>query len=124
MLNRQGCRNLVKRLSGRAIELTDIHFAAVENRSIILRMCNNLRDIFLNARQLRSGLAVIETMLALAPESPDEIKQTAWLYHELGRRSEALEAIELYSELRPELEEGEDLEEWSDNIRRVQAQLN
>ena len=124
VLNRQGCRNLVKRLSGRAVELTDLHFAAVENRSIILRMCNNLRDIFLNARQLTNGLAVIETILALAPESPEEIKQTAWLYHELGQRAKALEAIEHYSELHPETEEGEDLDEWSENIRRVQAQLN
>ena len=124
VLNRQGCRNLVKRLHGRTIELTDLHFAAVENRSIILRMCNNLRDVFLSARQLRPGLEVVKTMLALAPESAEEIKQTAWLYHELGQRGKALEAIEQYNELHPEPEEGEDLGAWSENIRRAQAQLN
>jgi regulator of sirC expression with transglutaminase-like and TPR domain len=124
VLNRQGCRNLVKRLSGRPVELTDLHFAAVENRSIVLRMCNNLRDIFLSSRQLRQGLEVIRTMLALAPDSAEEIKQTAWLYHELGQRGKALEAIEMYNHLHPEPEEGEDLETWSENIRRAQAQLN
>jgi regulator of sirC expression with transglutaminase-like and TPR domain len=124
VLNRQGCRNLVKKLSGRQVELTDLHFAAVENRSIILRMCNNLRDIFLCARQFRPALEVIRTMLALAPDSAEEIKQTAWLYHELGQRGKALEAIELYNELRPEQTEGEQLGAWSDNIRRAQAQLN
>ncbi len=124
VLNRQGCKNLVKRLRGRTVELTDLDFAAVENRSIILRMCNNLRDIFLSARQFRPGLEVIKTMLALAPESAEEIKQTAWLYHELGQRGKALEAIEIYNELHPEPEEGEDLEAWSENIRRAQAQLN
>ncbi len=124
VLNRQGCRNLVKRLSGRQIELTDLHFAAVENRTIVLRMCNNLRDIFLNARQLQPGLAVIETMLALAPDSPDEIRQTAWLNHELGRRAKALEAIEHYAQLCPDLEDADNLDEWTNNIRRVQAQLN
>jgi regulator of sirC expression with transglutaminase-like and TPR domain len=124
VLNRQGCRNLVKRLVGRPVELTDLHFAAVENRSIILRMCNNLRDIFLSARQLRPGLEVVRTMLALAPDSAEEIKQTAWLYHELGQRGKALDAIERYNELHPEPEEGEDLEAWTENIRRAQAQLN
>ncbi|MEZ5365223.1 MAG: transglutaminase-like domain-containing protein [Bryobacterales bacterium] len=124
VLNRQGCRNLVKRLSGRPVELTDLHFAAMDNRSIILRMCNNLRDIFLSSRQLSSGLEVIRTVLALAPDSAEEIKQTAWLYHELGQRGKALAAIEHYNELHPEPEEGEDLEAWSENIRRAQAQLN
>ena len=124
VMNRQGCRNLVKRLTGRPAELTDLHFAAVENRSIILRMCNNLRDIFLSSRQLRAGLTVIEIMLALAPDSPDEIKQTAWLHHELGERHKALEAMGRYRELCPEPEDGEDLDEWTENIRRTQAQLN
>jgi regulator of sirC expression with transglutaminase-like and TPR domain len=61
VLNRQGCTELVKTLHGRPVDLHDLHFAAVENRTIVLRMLNNLRAIYVSARRHRRALEVLET---------------------------------------------------------------
>ncbi len=124
LLNRQGCFELVRTLQGRSVELTDLHFAAVSDLHIVLRMCNNLRGVYLTSRRYRRALQVIETILALEPNSPDELKQRAWLNHELGRRKEALNDLEIYAALRPDGLDAEDVQTWIGNIRRTLAQLN
>ncbi len=124
VLNRQGCRELVKTLHGRPMELHDLHFAAVENRTIVLRMLNNLRAIYVNGRQHRRALEVLDAILALEPDSPEEVKQRAWVRHELGHRGAALRDLETYAGLRPEAEDAEQVQTWMNNLRRTLAHLN
>lgn len=124
VLNRQGCVELVKTLHGRPVELHDLHFAAVENRTIVLRMLNNLRAIYVHGRQHRRALEVLDAILALAPDSPEEVKQRAWVRHELGHRGAALRDLETYAGLRPEAEDAEQVQDWMNNLRRTLAHLN
>ena len=124
VLNQQGCRELVKTLHGRPVELHDLHFAAVENRSIVLRMLNNLRAIYVNGRQHRRALDVLDTILALEPDSPEEVKQRAWVQHELGHRGAALRDLERYAGLRPDAADAEQVQDWMNNLRRTLAHLN
>jgi len=124
VLNRQGCAELVKTLHGRPVELHDLHFAAVENRTIVLRMLNNLRAIYVNSRQHRRALEVLDAILALEPESPDEVKQRAWVRHELGHRGAALRDLETYAGLRPEAEDAQQVQDWMNSLRRTLAHLN
>lgn len=124
LLNKRGCSELVRTLNGRPVELTDLHFAAVSDQHIILRMCNNLRGIYLTSRQYRKALQVIELILALEPNSPDELKQRAWLNQELGHRKQALNDLEIYAALRPDGQDAQDVQKWIGNIRRTLARLN
>ena len=123
-LTRQGCRDLLKQLHGRPVELTDLHFAAVENRQIVLRMCENLRSIYLTNCEYHKALETVEIILALEPASAEDLKQRAWIKHELGRRNAALEDLEAYSAIRPDGQDSADVEAWMTNIRRTMAQLN
>ena len=124
VLNRQGCRELVKTLHGRPVDLHDLHFAAVENRTIVLRMLNNLRAIYVSGRQHRRALEVLDAILVLAPESPEEVKQRAWVRHELGHRGAALRDLETYAGLRPEAEDAQQVQDWMNSLRRTLAHLN
>lgn len=124
VLNRQGCAELVKTLHGRPVELHDLHFAAVENRSIVLRMLNNLRAIYVSNRQHRRALEVLDAILVLAPDSAEEVKQRAWVQHELGHRGAALRDLETYAGLRPEADDAEQVQDWMNNLRRTLAHLN
>ncbi|MBI1353114.1 MAG: tetratricopeptide repeat protein [Acidobacteria bacterium] len=124
VLNQQGCRELVKTLHGRPVDLHDLHFAAVENRSIVLRMLNNLRAIYLSARRHRLALEVLDTILALEPDSAEEIKQRAWVRYELGERGSALRDLERYVDLRPNGADAEQVQDWMNKLRRTLAHLN
>lgn len=124
ILDRASCRETVEEIQGREVELLDTHFAAVGKREIVLRICNNLRAIYLAARQHRKALAVVEAALALAPDSPEELKQRAWLHHELGKRAEAVRDLEAYLAAVPCAEDRDRVRRWIEAIRKNQAVLN
>ena len=123
-LTREGCRDMLKQLHGRPVELTDLHFAAVENRQIVTRMCSNLRSIYLTNCEYQKALETVEIILALAPNSAEDLKQRAWIKHELGQRNAALEDLEAYAAIRPDGQDSEEIQAWMTNIRRTMAQLN
>lgn len=124
MLNRQGCRRLVRQIHGHEVELNDLHFAAVDKRHIILRMAANLRDVYLSARQYRLGILFQEVLMAIGEEDPEDLRVRAWICSELGRRGEAIDDLEEYLELRPESPDAEETREMLLQLKRGRAMMN
>jgi len=124
MLNRQGCRRLVRQIHGHEVELNELHFAAVDKRHIILRMAANLRDVYLSTRQYRTGIIFQEVILRLGDGNAEDLRVRAWILSELNRRSEAIEDLEKYLELRPESPDSEETREMLLQLKRGQALMN
>ena len=124
MLNRQGCRRLVKQIHGEEIELSDLDFAALDVREIVIRMASNLRDVYLSTRQYRYGIVYHEVLMALGRDDPSELRVRAWILGELGRRREAIEDLEQYLEVRSEAADAEETREMLLHLKRGQALLN
>jgi regulator of sirC expression with transglutaminase-like and TPR domain len=123
ILNRQGCRRLIKTLHGRPVELRDLDFAACDKRSIVLRMCRNLRDVYLSTRQYRRGIEIVDAILALEPEDFEDLKVRAWINYELGRRKQSLDDLERYRAAGGGADL-EDVDRWERNLRQALAQMN
>jgi regulator of sirC expression with transglutaminase-like and TPR domain len=123
LLDQEGCRELVRAVRSDVI-LTARDFGAVDNRYVVLRMLNNLRGIYLNQRQFRKALGVMDMVLTLLPASADEFKQRAYLHHQLRQWSRARLDLEKYLDLRPEAEDGERVKKWVQTLRGRIAMLN
>lgn len=123
-LKRNQCQKWLRETLGRRVVLRERDFAAVDERYIIHRMLNNLRDIYLNSRRYRKGLEVLAMMRVLDPGSTEEIKQSAWLRYELGQHKQAREELERYLSLCPDAEDIDDVEKWILSLKRTQARLN
>jgi regulator of sirC expression with transglutaminase-like and TPR domain len=87
-------------------------------------MLNNLRAIYLNARQYQKALDIADLSLAVQPESPDEHKQRAALLLHLRRYSDAAAELSFYLEHSPEADDAEEVRETLANLRRTIAQMN
>ena len=124
MLNRQGCRRLLRQIHGRQVELTDLHFAAVNKRQIILRMATNLRDIYLSTRQFGVGVHYLDAMMALGDTDPETLRMRAWAYGESGRRADSVADMEAYLEQRPQSLEAEETREMMMQLKRNLALMN
>jgi regulator of sirC expression with transglutaminase-like and TPR domain len=76
-LETKALRGLLKRFEGPNAELQNHHYALVPDRTVLLRLQNNIKMRLLKAEDFRGALATLERMLMLAPSDPA-------LWHETG----------------------------------------
>ncbi|MBI1244589.1 MAG: tetratricopeptide repeat protein [Alphaproteobacteria bacterium] len=77
VLETKALRGLLKRFEGPNAELQNHHYAVVSDRTVLLRLQNNIKMRLLKAEDFRGALATLERMLMIAPGDPA-------LWHEAG----------------------------------------
>jgi regulator of sirC expression with transglutaminase-like and TPR domain len=77
VLETKALRGLLKRLEGPDAELQNHHYASVPDRTVLLRLQNNIKMRLMKAEDFRGVLSTLERMLMLAPADPA-------LWHEAG----------------------------------------
>lgn len=92
-------RQLLKALAGIDAELTREHYAASSDLQILLRLQNNLKLRLLRAQKADEALPVVESMLLLAPETPDLWREAGLIHNHLGQLREGIYALEQYLSL-------------------------
>ncbi|MEI7608294.1 MAG: transglutaminase-like domain-containing protein, partial [Rhodospirillaceae bacterium] len=92
-------RDLLKATAGAEAELEPDHYAPVDNRSILLRLQNNIKLRHLRANQVNKALEVLEDMLLFAPKEPALWRETGLLRAHFGNLTAAIAALETFMEM-------------------------
>jgi regulator of sirC expression with transglutaminase-like and TPR domain len=87
-------RELLKQSVGSLAELAPEHFAAVEDRDILLRLQNNIKVRLLQADRITEALVIIERMQLIAPAEPMLWLEAGGYHARLGNLRAAIEAAE------------------------------
>jgi regulator of sirC expression with transglutaminase-like and TPR domain len=124
LLSEDDCRERMKQVLGDTVEFHPSFLDPVGKRHIIIRILNNLRAVYLNARQYRKALEIANLALAIQPASPEDHKQRAAVLVHLGRYSEAAADLNFYLESTPAPEDAEQIRETLAKLRRTIAQMN
>src|SRR5262249_58707397 len=114
----------VERMYEGQIRFREEFLAAVDKKYIVLRMLNNLRGIYLEQRQYRKALAIIEMVLAIAPDSSDDLKQRGLIQYRLRNFKQARQDLETYLFLHPKAADSQEVQEIVTGLKRVSAMLN
>jgi len=85
---------MLKTALGADAELQPEYYASMTNRGVLLRLQNNIKKRVLVTGDNQRGAAVVEGMLAIAPEIPDLWREAAELRAELGEMRSALNALD------------------------------
>jgi regulator of sirC expression with transglutaminase-like and TPR domain len=85
---------MLKTALGADAELQPEYYASMTNRGVLLRLQNNIKKRVLDTGDSARGAAVIDGMLAIAPEIPDLWREAAELRAELGEMRSALTALD------------------------------
>jgi len=114
-------RELLKAAAGQDSELSPEHYMAVSDRDVLLRLQNNLKARLLQAQHHDRALAVIETMLMLAPDLAELWREAGMLHRHLGNMRAAGAALEQYIVRAPE---GLARHQAAAILQQLRAQLN
>jgi len=92
-------RDRLKAMNGNDAELLPEHYAEVSDRSILLRLQNNINLRLQQQKKFAAASAVVERMLMIAPKAAALWREAGILNAHAGRLVAAIDAIEHYRDL-------------------------
>ena len=114
-------RDLLKAIAGNEAELQPEHYATLGNRGVLLRMQSNIKMRMLRAEKSEAALAIVESMLMIAPSMPRLWREAGKLHASLGNLRAAMMSLEQFLDL------GQDpdaLDEAARLLQELKARLN
>ncbi|MBI4480558.1 MAG: transglutaminase family protein [Acidobacteria bacterium] len=124
ILNEADCERRMKQVLGESVPFHSSYLKGVSKLHTVTRMLNNLRNVYMDLRRFPKAYGITELVLALHPESANDLRQKAALLIEMRRYSEAAATLDRYLELAPEAEDTENLKQTAVNLRKALAQMN
>jgi regulator of sirC expression with transglutaminase-like and TPR domain len=94
-------RALLKVTAGPQAELTAEHYAAVDDRAVLLRLQNNIKTRLVEAGETVRAADIVRRMARIAPDQPDLWFELATLCAETGQMQDAIAAAERHLQLAP-----------------------
>lgn len=98
--------------------------APLGSRAILTRMLNNLKMIYLHRGETRLALEVVERLVLLRPDMPEELRDRGLLRLAMGETLFAAADIAAYAERAPAAPEVGRLRRRMAELREVRASLN
>jgi regulator of sirC expression with transglutaminase-like and TPR domain len=124
VLSPSDCQRRLDEIYGGQMPLQPEFLAAVSRRQILVRMLNNLKSIYLSARNFRKALPIVDLILAIYPRSPEEVKQRALLRWSLGQHRGALADLDDYLKMSPDASDADEIRQTAVSLRRMMATMN
>lgn len=137
ILGEAQCRELLRQVAGDEAVFDRRMLAAVGKRTILLRMLNNLKHLYVGMRSFPQARDVVDLLLALDPLATTELRDRGLIAYQLDDYARALRDLEAYlrATSRPPSSEAEAQEESPDeelrqiwdhvkSLRRRMAGLN
>ncbi len=88
----------------------------VDRRSVVMRMINNLRNVYFSRRESAKAERVLELLITANPQSPEEHKQMGVVLLQQERMADSLQAFQRYLELWPNAPDRERVKEQVQNL--------
>jgi regulator of sirC expression with transglutaminase-like and TPR domain len=118
------CQQRLNEIYSGKIELRPEFLQPVTHREILTRMLNNLRQIYFTQRNFRKGVATLDLLLAIPPQSPELLRERALARLNLEQFLGAAQDLGAYLQLQPEAPDADDVRETLDMLRQLLARLN
>ncbi len=95
-------RELLKIMSGAAVELEAGHYKPVSNRDVLVRLQNNVKTRRLELGESEGAFEALACMQVLSPDNPALWREAGVIHMRLGRLKSAVEAFETFVAQAPE----------------------
>ena len=102
LMDEADCAERVWAITGGRLPFNQAFLSPVGARYILNRMLNNLKNAYAGRQDLERALRVVERLLVLNPNDPEETRNLGLLHAGLGHTRQALTALMRYLELRPQ----------------------
>lgn len=124
ILSEEDCQARLDQAYGGTMEFQERFLAAVTKKQILTRILHNLKGIYVQQQDYLKTLSIVERILIINPDAPQEIRDRGLLYYNLQRHVQALIDLERYLKMMPEAPDASSIEENIRTLRHLIAVMN
>lgn len=124
VMNEQECRVYIQRMAGRRIRFQAQWFEPMSYRMILVRMLNNLKNIYIRNAEYALALAVCDRLVLLLPAVAQERRDRGTIHLQLQHFSHALRDLKAYVKMAPHAEDRDEILEHIKIIRQTMEMMN
>ncbi len=117
----QDCEDILSRIYQRPVTLKSEFLQPIDKHSFLARMLNNLKGIYFNQSQFEKALEIIEWLLLLFPESPQERRDRGLISYQIGNFNQAVQDLKFYLNALPQAPDAVTLQQL---LLQMQMTLN
>lgn len=117
-------QELLDKLYGGRLQVQPEHLSAVSSRQIVQRMLNNIKLIYANRQDPKRCLRVVEQLVILNPDDPEQVRDRGLLRLRLEDGAGALTDLERFLELAPDSGSATTVKEQIKRIRKQSRALH
>lgn len=123
--NREACRRLISRITGRDVQLDESVFLPQTTHQIIVRMLANLKSSYLRRHDFAHTLDVMDHLLILLPDDAQQWRDRGLVHYQTGNYKQADFDLTRYFWLSDEADEQRSqLSRTHEQIQELLARLN
>ena len=123
-LDRADAEAIASRAVGRAVKLTDAHFAPTSRTQIVVRMLRNLEGIYARREDWSKALAVIDRLLVVDADAPTHRRDRGTVLVKLGELHRGASEWERYLTRYPQARDAAAFREELRRVRQTLAEKN
>jgi regulator of sirC expression with transglutaminase-like and TPR domain len=101
----EDCHNRLEEIFQQPITFKPEFLAPVTNKQFLLRLLNNLKQIYIQNRKFEKALTVVDKMLLIFPGHPEELRDRGLIYYQLGQFLLASQDLQHYLAIAPYAED-------------------
>jgi regulator of sirC expression with transglutaminase-like and TPR domain len=124
ILSPRDCAQRLRAVLGEDAELEPAHLRAATPKEMLVRILRNLKQIYLQARELESALSCSERVLLVEPDLAHELRDRGLLYEQLECFAAARGDLERFLALAPHDPSADTIRERVINLGRHGATLH
>lgn len=124
IMTAEGCAAFLKELTEGELEFSDSFLTRVTKKDIIGRMLRNLKRIYLETSAYPKLIQVLDKLVLLYPESPEEVRDRGIIQYQLKAFRSSLHDFENFLSMAPESEDADMIHQYVEILREYNAHLN
>lgn len=124
ILSRADCQSRLNEIYSGEMPLQPEFLLTVTRRQLLTRVLANLRNIYMERRDFRRALVIVDLVLAIHPRSAEDMKQRAMLRYALNQLRGAAEDLETYARMAPDASDADEMRQTALSLKRRLAMLN
>jgi regulator of sirC expression with transglutaminase-like and TPR domain len=106
------------------LEFQDSFLSSMNKHEILIRMLRNLKGIYLEQKNYRKLISVMDKLVILNPHLPEEIRDRGIIYYQMQAYRLALTDFEGYLSAAPESEDAEVIHQYIEVLREFSNHVN